>query len=445
MRKFTLIWFGQLVSTIGSYMTNFALTLWIWSLTESTTALALVSFFWLLSRICISLFAGIIVDRLNRKYLIILGDAIIAGSTLGLLILYSSGNLAIWHLYVAAAINGSFGQIQGLAYTASITLVVSPEDYTRANSMASSIHYGSIIFAPAIAGMLYPIIGLGGILPIDLATFVVAILTVLWIEIPQVKPGDVNSQKGREEDLEKAAETTETASIIRLTRLWDELTFGLKYVWQRDSLRTLLLITALFWFAHDLGGTINSPMVLARSDNNSQVLGAVSSAAGISGVTSAIALTAWGGTKRRVNGMLAGFMGAGIAKTVFGLGQSLTVWLPAQFCSSLNFPLLGSSEKALWMEAIPPEFQGRVFAANSLVLESVSIIATLIAGPLSDLALEPAMRSQTVLSALFSPIFGSNAGAGMALLYVFCAIAMFSIGAIGYRLPQLYRLEDERN
>ncbi|MEM9804417.1 MAG: MFS transporter [Cyanobacteria bacterium P01_D01_bin.56] len=442
MRKFTLIWIGQLVSTVGSYMTSFALTLWVWSLTESTTALALVSFFWLLSRICISLIAGTIVDRINRKYLIILGDAIVASSTLGLLILYSSENLAIWHLYVAAGIKGSFGQIQELAYAASITLLVSPKDYTRASSMGTSIHYGSSIFAPAIAGVLYPVIGLGGILPIDLVTFVVAISTVLWLKIPQAGSESKHSQRDTgTEDTERTEETVKanSLSLTKLTILWDELTFGIKYIWQRDSLRTLMLITALFWFAHDLGGAISNPMILARSNNNSQVLGAISSAAGIGGVTSAVVLTVWGGTKRRINSMLTGFMGAGIAKTVFGLGQSVTVWLPAQFCSSLNFPLLGSAEAALWMDAISPELQGRVFAANSLGLQLVSAIATLIAGPLSDFVLEPAMRSQRLP---FAPIFGHGAGAGMALLYVFCAIVMCFTGAVGYRLPQLSRLED---
>ena len=164
----------------------------------------------------------------------------------------------------------------------------------------------------------------------------------------------------------------------------EEIIFGIRYIWQRDSLRTLLLVTALFWFAHDLGGTVFSPMILARSDNNSQVLEAISSAAGIGGVTGAVVLSAWGGTKRRVKGMLAGFMGAGIAKTIFGLGQSLTVWLPAQFCSSLNFPLLGSSQKALWMEAVPSKLQGRVFAADELVVKLISAIATLAGGLLSD-------------------------------------------------------------
>ncbi|MBE9168807.1 MFS transporter [Pleurocapsales cyanobacterium LEGE 06147] len=428
MRKFILIWFGQLVSTIGSYMSHFALTLWAWELTGSATALALVGFFSLLPRIFISLFAGMIVDRANRKHLMILGDAIAAISTLGILILHLSGNLAIWHLYLAASINGGFGQIQQLAYSTSITLLVSPQNYTRANSMNSVVHYGSNIIAPAIAGVLYPIIGLSGILPIDLATFFVAIATLIWIRIPQP-------------DREQRAQGSR-GSRGKLSVLWGKVTFGIRYIWQRDGLRTLLLLTALFWFVHDFTEAIGDPMILARSDNNSQVLGAIFSAAGIGGVTGAVVLSAWGGTKRRVKVMLAGFMGAGVAKTIFGLGQNLTVWLPAQFCSSLNFPLLGSSETALWMEATPSELQGRVFAANSLVLDLISAIATLIAGPLSDRFLEPAMQSPTVLSFLFAPIFGNTAGAGMALLYVVCAIAMFAIGAIGYRLPQLHRLEN---
>ena len=420
-------------------MSSFALALWAWSLTGSATALALVSFFSLLPSIFVSIFAGIIVDRANRKYLMMLGDAIAAGSALGILILHLSGNLAIWHLYLAASINGGFGQIQQLAYSTSITLLVSPQNYTRANSMNSTVHYGSNIIAPALAGVLYPIIGLGGILPIDLATFGVAIATLVWIRIPQ--PNRETRGRGQRA-CPHVGGTRRDTEINKLGVFWKEITFGIRYIWQRDSLRTLLLVTALFWFAHDLGGTVFRPMILARSDNNSQVLGAISSAAGISGVAGAVVLSAWGGTKRRVNGMLMGFIGAGIAKTVFGLGQSLTVWLPAQFCSSLNFPMLGSSETAIWMEATSPEIQGRVFAANSLVLELVSAIATLIAGPLSDRILEPAMQSKTILSSLFAPIFGNGAGAGMALLYVGCAIAMFLVGAIGFKLPQLRQLED---
>ena len=425
MRKFILIWFGQLISTIGSRMSEFALTLWAWQLTGSATALALVGFFSQVPRVFISLFAGIIVDRTNRKYLMILGDGIAAISTVAILILYLTGQLAIWHLYLATLINGGFGQIQQLAYSTSITLLVSSKNYTRVNSLKWIVHYGSSIIAPGIAGFLYPTLGLGGILSIDLMTFLTAIATLLWISIPQPQPNDdCNHEK-----------LGKTKSFCR------EITFGIRYLWQSSSLRTLLIVTASFWFANSVGSAIFSPMILARSNGNSQVLGAIFSAAGIGGVIGAVILSSWGGTKRRINDMLAGFMGAGIAKMIFGNGQSLTVWLPAQFCSSLNYPLLGSSETALWMEAIPPELQGRVFAAISLILKLPGAMATLMAGLLSDRLFEPAMQSSNLLNFLFAPIFGTNPGAGMALLYVISALAMFLIGIVGYKLPQLSQIE----
>ncbi|MEB3358058.1 MAG: hypothetical protein VKK04_15125 [Synechococcales bacterium] len=116
-------------------------------------------------------------------------------------------------------------------------------------------------------------------------------------------------------------------------------------------------------------------MILARADGSAGILASTSAAAGIGGVTGAILLSLWGGPKRNVVGMLAGFIGAGLSKTVFGLGRSPLVWFPAQFCSSLNFPLLGSAENAIWMARISPEMQGRVFAANALAVKGVSAIA----------------------------------------------------------------------
>ena len=330
MRTFTIIWFGQLVSTIGSYMTEFALTLWAWKVTGSATALALVGFFSQLSRIPITVFAGLIVDQFNRKQLMILGDAIAALST-------------------------------GCA-----------------------------------------------------------IATLIWLHIPQPEQEKPDQPEP----------------------LFQQLTFGIRYIWQQQGLRLLLIITTLFWFAHDLGGAIQDPMILARTGGDSQVFASIGVAAGIGGVTGAIILSSWGGPRLRIFGMLAGFMGAGIAKTVFGLGRIGKVWIPAQFCSSLNFPLLGSSENAIWMEKITPQMQGRVFAANALVLQGVSATASLIAGPLADYILEPAMRANETLTPLLGGIFGSQAGAGMALLYVICSLSMLAVGIGGLMLPKLRNLEE---
>ena len=419
MRTFILIWSGQLVSTVGSYMTEFALIIWAWELTGSATALALVGFFSQLPRIPITLIAGIVVDRFNRKQLMMLGDGIAALSTVGIGGLYLTDNLQIWHLYLAATLNGGFGQVQNLAYQTSVSLLVPRAQLTRANSLASSVHYGSAILGPALAGLLYPLIGLLGILLIDLLTFGGAIATLLISSIPQPSP----------------------QTIIKQESLLSNLTFGFRTVWQQPSLRSLLLITTLFWFFHDLGGAVYDPMILARTNGSARVLASAGAAAGIGGVTGAIILSAWGGPKKRVTGMLAGFIGAGLSKTVFGLGRSPLIWLPAQFCSSLNFPLLGSSETAIWMEKIAPEEQGRVFAANSLVVQIMSAIAVLIAGPLADRGFESAMMAGGSLSRLFSSSFGMASGAGMAVLYVFCALSMMSVGISGCFIPQLKAIE----
>ncbi|MEM9978313.1 MAG: MFS transporter, partial [Cyanobacteria bacterium P01_D01_bin.2] len=352
MRTFTLIWFGQLVSAIGSRMTFFALTLWAWEATGSATALALVGLFFQLPQIPTTLFAGVIIDRFNRKTLMLLGDAITAVATLMIGGLYLTGQLVIWHLYPVAMLAGGFSQIQILTYQASLSLIVPKQHYTRAGSMGAMVHYGSQIIGPALAGILYPIIHLSGIVGIDFATFMVAFGTLFAASIPQ------------------------PTKVTPLSESWTrQLTFGFCYVWQRPSLKTLLLLTVLFTFAHDFGAALQSPMILARTQGSPVAVASISAAAGVGGVVGAIVLTLWGGPKRRIYGLLAGYTGAGVSKLVFGLGQSLSVWVPAQVCSSLNFPLIGSCRSALWMDKISPDIQGRVFAANALVTQLVSAIA----------------------------------------------------------------------
>ena len=146
MRTFTLIWFGQLVSILGTYMTFFALTLWAWDKTGSATALALVGFFSKLSKIPTTVLARLIVDRFNRKHLMLLGDAIAALTTAAISIFYLTHSLQIWHLYLVAVLSGGFSQIQTLAYQASISMMVPKQHYTRTGSMASIVHYGQILW-----------------------------------------------------------------------------------------------------------------------------------------------------------------------------------------------------------------------------------------------------------------------------------------------------------
>jgi MFS family permease len=412
MQKFIQLWLGQTASMIGSAMSAFALTIWIWESTSQVTALALLIFFIQLPRILLAPVAGILVDRCNRKFLMAIGDAVSALLTLAILLLYISQNLQLWHLYVAGAVNGIFDQIQQLAYSAAIATMMPEKHYSRASSLSFLAKYGASIIAPTLAGILYSAIGLSGIFTIDLATFTIAIATLVCVKIPQPA----------------------IASNPQPTRfhLWQELSFGFRYIVDRPSLLALLVSFSLFWFAHDIGAALYSPMILARTGNNARILGTILSAAGAGGILGASIVSIWGGPKRRIRGFLLGMAGAGLSKIVFGFGQALSIWIPAQFCSSFNFPILGSSNEAIWLAKVAPEVQGRVFATRAVIVQLASAIGLLIAGPLADRVFEPAMQPSGFLAAIFGPILGTGAGAGMALLYAISSLGLLLVAVGGY-------------
>jgi hypothetical protein len=163
--------------------------------------------------------------------------------------------------------------------------------------MNSAIHDASIIIAPGLAGVLYYIIGFSGILIIDLVTFTAAITSIFKIHIPQPK---INHQSQNN------------------IGFWKQIIFGFCYLTARPSLLAIITTGSLFWFIHDIGATLLSPMILACTNNNATVLGQIFSAAGLGGVTGTIILSIWGGYKRRINGFLLGITGAAISKIVFG-------------------------------------------------------------------------------------------------------------------------------
>ncbi|MEM6452132.1 MAG: MFS transporter [Cyanobacteria bacterium P01_D01_bin.105] len=429
MRKFTILWLGYLIAEIGDRMAWFAITLWVWDQTGLATALTLTGFFSQLPRIFTALFAGILVDRTSRKRLMLLSKFVAALSTLSLLGLSLAGHLAIWHLYVTIFINGGFSRFGSIAYRASIKMLVRPDQYVRANSMDTAMWYASGIVAPPLAGLLYPIIGFGGLWCIELATTAVCLTVVALLHIPQPPP--------------EAAEIPEEKASNRIAAVWKEVSFGYRQLLGSPQLRSLLLVTTLFHATLQLSNVIYDPFVLARTDGSSEALALVTAMAGIGGVTSAVLISLWGGPKRRVSGMLTGFMGAGLANILFGLGQSLSVWMPLQFFSSMSFPLILGSEMALWTLATPAAVQGRVFASHILTYDLVSVPITFVVGPLSDRVFEPAMQSSAMMQTVFGPIVGTGPGSGMALLFSGSSMICLMVGGWSWRLPALRGLEEE--
>ncbi|MBG1258444.1 MFS transporter [Nostoc commune] len=422
MRTFLIIWLGQMVSTIGSFMTVFALTIWVWDKTGSATALALVGFFAQLPRVLITTFAGIAVDRYDRRLLMLIAEVAAFLCTLVVALLYLTQQLQVWHLYIIVALYGGFGQLQVLAYSTSIALLVPQEQYTRAESLGSAVNYSAAIFAPALAGFLYPRFGLQSIFWIDLATFLASFVTLLIIRIPRTAP--------------------EKTMGDRQETLWQKLTFGFRYIWANPSLTAMAIAFTLFAIPNDISRAIYTPMILARTGGDSEILGAVTTAAGVGGVVGALLLGAWGGFKRRIHGMLLGFAGYGFFKTIMGIGQTTTIWIGANFLAATLIPMFYSSSNAIWYTKVPPSLQGRVLAADQLIGVTISTIAPLIAGFIADQVLEPAMNPTGSLAPIFGKFFGTGTGSGMTLLFVSMSICMALVGIGGYTVKYLRQVED---
>jgi len=431
---FTIVWLGQIVSVLATSMTQFALSLWVLQKTNNeATPFALMQVFFITPFLLISPLAGVMVDRYNRKLMMMVSDLSAGLATIVVLILQSLGVLEVWHLYITAVISGLGNAFQWPAYSAAISTMMPKEQYGRANGLMSLVEMGPNIISPLLAGALLPLIGITGILSLDVVTFLFAIGALFVVHIPQPPRSEASRQAEGGGWLQEAA-------------------FGFKYIFARPS---LLGLQMTFFFGNlfsGIGFTLLAPMVVSRVSasfagdavaESARVLGLVQSAGAIGGVLGGVAMSAWGGFKRRVNGVLLGWIWSGvIGLTLVGLGQDLWLWLPAMFLGSLPFALVNGSNQAIYQAKVPPDVQGRVFSARRLIAWLTNPLSPLIAGILADRWLEPSAQAGGAFTSLFGNLVGSGPGAGMALLMVVCGVFATLVGLAGYFIPVIRNAED---
>jgi MFS family permease len=423
MLAFSLVWAGQIVSVLATNMTGFAITIWVYERTHSATALGLAQVFFITPYLLVTPLVGIMVDRYNRKMMMMLSDLGAGLATVGLLVLQSQGRLEIWHLYAANLMTGTFNSFQWPAYSAAISTMVPKEQLGRANGMMSLVEIGPGVIAPLLAGALLPFIHLTGILLIDVTTFVTAIAVLLAVYVPQ-PPVTEAGREGR-------------GGILK------EALYGFRYIFARPSLLGLQLVFMTGNLMAGLAYTVLAPMILARTSNNGVIFGTVQSVGAIGGVIGGIAMGAWGGFRRRVHGVLIGWaLSSLLGQVVIGLGRGPWLWIPGAFIAYFFVPLIDGSNQAIWQSKVAPDVQGRVFAARRLIAWLTTPISPLIAGPLADFVLEPGMREGGGLTGAFGWLVGTGPGAGMALLIIVTGLLAMTVGVSGYLFPAVRNAED---
>ncbi len=425
LATFTIIWSGQLASLLGTGLTRFALLLWLYEQTGRATSIALLGFFSFGASVITSPFAGVLVDRLDRRWVLIGADTGAGLMTLLLFVLHTFGGLQVWHLYLASALTGVFEAFQIPAFTAATTMLVPKSQYARASGMRSLGESIADIGAPLLAGSLLALIGLRGVMLIDIATFLVAVSTLLGVRIPRPAADSVTVQEKHD--------------------TWDDVGQGFRYIYRRPGLVGLLII----YSGINLFGTLTylalmPSMILARTGGYRIALASVQAALGLGGLAGGLCISIWVGPKRRIHGILAGTaLSFLLGDFLFAVGRGVSVWLLAAFVAAFFLPVMSASNRAIWQAKVPPALQGRVFAVQVMLQRTMMPVGYLVAGPLADHVFEPAMAKGGALAPIFGHLVGQGPGAGMALMFAGTAILGTAMCLVGYAFRTVRRVEDD--
>lgn len=415
---FRVVAFGQIISSVGDEISGFALTVWAYQRTGSVTVLGLLLFFTIIPYLIALPFAGAIVDRSNRRLMMLLTDAVAFVYTVALLVLQLAGVLEIWHMYVGVTFIGVALAFRDPAFYSSMSLMVKKEDIPKAAGALGLAESARTLGGPVIGAILYPLIGLEGVLIVDIATFAASFGALLFISVPQPLP---------------------PAVPMRIKWL-EETTFGFKYIFKRPSLLGLVLCGSFFNIAFGIGQAVQPALILARGDTTA--LAIVRTVAGVGGLVGGLAVSVWGAPQRRIIGVLASIAMYGLGLTVMGVGQNVWVWSIGGFIGMVFFGLWPAAGSAIWQRKIAPDNLGKVTAARRFMGFIATPIGALLAGPLTDGLFTPAMRSGGALEGLFGGIVGAGAGAGFALALLLCGVWQIGVAIIAWLSPTVRNVED---
>jgi DHA3 family macrolide efflux protein-like MFS transporter len=418
---FIVLWLGQLVSLVGSGLTSFALGVWTFQRTGSTTQFALIGLSAVLPRVILSPLAGVVVDRWDRRRIMLLSDVGAGLSTLVIALLISTGRLQVWHIYLLTSANAACSAFQWPAYMATTTLLIPKKNLGRANGMIQFGQAASEILSPALAGVLIQTIHMDGVILIDVMTCVFAVVTLGLIRFP--KPA------GSKEPVPEGES------------IWRRLGFGWRYLTQRPALMELMGFLAMVNFIWGMVGALVAPMVLSWA--SSEVLGLLLSVAGVGMLTGSLLMSVWGGPKRRIEGVLHFELISGICFVLMGISPSFWPIAVGAFGAHLTIAIVYGSNHAIWQSKIEPEFQGRVFATQQMVLRATTPLAYLFAGPLADRLFNPLLDIQGPLASSVGRILDSGPGRGIGLMFVLMGVVKIVLVAVGKKRPRLQRLEEE--
>lgn len=419
-KQFILVWFGQLISLIGSGLTSFSLGVWVFQRTRSVTDFSLILVSAMLPNSLIAPFAGVIVDRFNRRVIMLWSDLAAGLCSLTLASLFFVHQLQIWEIYVLLFFSSTAGAFRFPAYLALLSQMVPFRQIGRASGMMQLGPAAAQVLSPILAAALMTSIGLSKVVLIDFLTFIFAVATLAAVPVS----------------------TLESASGVpdRKTSLWKEAGRGWAYILARPGLIRLLIFFVFVNVTLSFSQALATPMILGFADT--RTLAAIMTTGATGFLAGSLLISIWGGPKKKVHGLF-------VCAIIYSLGLSITGLRPSAqlttlglFLSAMQIPIMNGCSQAIWQTKTALEMQGRVFGIRIMIVWLSNPIVYFVAGALADHVLEPLLAVHGLLAHTWLKAVGTGPGRGVAFFLILNGGLMLAAAVMSFFNYHFWHVED---
>lgn len=422
LRSYLILWGTQSLSALGSGMTGYALVLWLYLDSGSALQTALLSICSYAPYVIMSIFAGALSDRWDKKKTMLICDLFAALSTVLVLILIKTNSLVPWHLYLINAVSGLMNTVQQPASEVASTLLIPKEYYQKTSGLRSFSQSLNSILTPVFATMLFTFGGIETVIAVDLSTFLLA-FAVLWlfIKIPKT-----------------AKEESKAQSVLSAAR------DGLVWLKNKPLILRLIMFLAAINLVASIYDAAMPAMLLSKSNGGEGVLGLVNTFVGIASLLGSVICTVLPPPKNRVRAICAAlFISMSTENFLLAFGNHPIFWCVGAVAGWIVIPYMNANMDVIFRNEIPPEMQGRVFSCrNTLQFFSIPV-GFFLGGFLVDNVFEPFMSAQKEGSVL-TEIFGSEKGSGAAMLFAVIGVAGVAVCAVFSLMLRKYKWSDPK-
>ncbi len=420
LKTYFFLWGTQSLSALGSGMTGYALVLWLYQNSGSALKTALLSICSYAPYVIMSIFAGALSDKWNKKKTMLFCDLIAAISTVVVLFLIKTGELVPWHLYLINAVNGLMNTVQQPASEVAATLLIPKEDYQKTSGLRSFSQSLNSILTPVIATALFSFAGIESVIAVDLATFVIAFVSLwLFIKIPEPPKSEDKNEP-----------------LLKSVR------GGLVWLKRNPLILKLIMFLACINLVASIYDAALPAMVLSKSGET--VLGTVNTCVGIATLVGSVIAAVLPAPKNRVRAIcLALLFSMSTENFLLAFGNNAVFWCVGAVLGWLSIPFMNANMDVIFRNEIPAEMQGRVFSCRNALQFFTIPVGFLMGGVLVDSVFEPFMAAQPEYG-FWTRVFGGSKGSGAAMLFAVIGLAGVAVCVIFGLLLRKYKWSEKK-